>query len=430
MQVHSLSYVDIQHNTLTVIDDVEQGVVVDEDIWVSCYQAGSSSVHGKVKVYQSNGQLKLLPRDGVEIERLTNTSFKVSFHALGVHDRLVRFPKHVVSPPKNQKPQYTDFQSSLHINSVDEHSGNVVVGGSDGYAAIIPHEGEPVLLEGHVGDVLVVKWFPSGKVILTASSDLSLRIYSDTGLNPRILRGHTRAITSLHILSVGREVLSASKDGTIRLWHVGESQQVRRWDTQPRTAIEGIVVIDAPFIRHLGVEGDQAIITGLQDGELEIFPWSGEGRRIKAMEGVGKLNCISYDGRETVVTGHTDGTVILRRLSDLQNGWCMRRNQSPIYSLAVRQQQTPRSTPPTSSPLLEVVGKTVNETVEDVEILNLYIGTAAGLPARLRFEWKEGWTVKETDELAGWEAESVESIVIASSGEVWCAGGQGCIRRY
>ena len=48
----------------------------------------------------------------------------------------------------------------------------MVIGGPDGYCVVLtPQMPEEVLeLKGHVGDVLNVKWFPSGEVCYTSVS--------------------------------------------------------------------------------------------------------------------------------------------------------------------------------------------------------------------------------------------------------------------
>lgn len=79
-------------------------------------------------------------------------------------------------------------------------------------------------LKGHVGDVYKCKWLPSNKVILTAGSDMCLKIWcAETGRCPVTLMGHTRAITDICIVDRGRNVISVSKDGICKLWDCGQS---------------------------------------------------------------------------------------------------------------------------------------------------------------------------------------------------------------
>lgn len=63
----------IQHDFQAVLADVRDGVVADEDVWVSCYRAGAPSVHGKVRVRRGGGErggeVGMESRLGVEFER-------------------------------------------------------------------------------------------------------------------------------------------------------------------------------------------------------------------------------------------------------------------------------------------------------------------------------------------------------------------------
>lgn len=108
-------------------------------------------------------------------------------------------------------------------------------------------KGKEVALRGHVGDLTDAAFFPSNEVVLTASSDMTLRIFSALdGSAPRTLKGHTKRITALHILAStsasgphkGRLVLSSSLDGTLRLWDVASATNTQTWTlTQPISAL-------------------------------------------------------------------------------------------------------------------------------------------------------------------------------------------------
>ena len=145
----------------------------------------------------------------------------------------------------------------------------------------------------HLSTVLSVRFFPSSSVLLTSSSDHTLRIHdalSPTLTTVRTLTGHTAAVTGTAVVDRGRNVLSASKDGTIRLWDVGGAKEIalRRWSTGAGAV--AALCLDTGESRSgyessLGGEGNSGILAGpgevgtenrlvlagLQDGRVEGF---------------------------------------------------------------------------------------------------------------------------------------------------------------
>jgi proteasomal ATPase-associated factor 1 len=63
-------------------------------------------------------------------------------------------------------------------------------------------------LQGHIGEVSVTKWFPSGKVVLTGAQDLQLKIWDAmTGQCAATLKGHAGAITDAVMIDRGRNLI-------------------------------------------------------------------------------------------------------------------------------------------------------------------------------------------------------------------------------
>lgn len=77
-------------------------------------------------------------------------------------------------------------------------------------------------LKGHISDVFLCKFFPSGEVVLSGGSDLQLKIWSALdGDCAAILKGHTGGILDSDFIERGRNIVSVSTDGTARLWECG-----------------------------------------------------------------------------------------------------------------------------------------------------------------------------------------------------------------
>ncbi len=273
------------------------------------------------------------------------------------------------------------------------------------------------------------------QVILTSSSDTLLRIFSsEDGSNPRTLKSHKRAVTSTCILGVGRNVLSASKDGSIRLWDVSEGKCVTSLWSEGFTGVERICVADRSVLGNyerkeekvLGGESaedtqDKVIFAALSNGnfavydlaskqpifgsiphlpKLSTFPASSQGGPIYAIAQHGNL----------IATGSSKGIIVIRDTKALSadggNALAVfRRTESEINALAFV---------PTNQGLPDLV-----------------ITTGSGLPCRVGFkEVERGLKVYVVDEYAGWEPVPVETVAIGSDGGVWLAGGDGGIKRY
>ena len=202
-------------------------------------------------------------------------------------------------------------------------------------------------------------------------------------------------------------MLSGSKDGTIRLWEVGSSKQLKRWNTERVRPVEGLILVgDDQGRKALDAPNEERLVLVLTQAGLEIWDWSAPGSptgkaRTSLEWGIGtNLVCGAYCPElGLLVTGHTNGIVTLRRLSDLAAVIQIRRNESPVYSLRFSGS-------------------------------NLYMGTAAGLPCRLEVRLEgEKIEVQVAEELAGWEAVGVETWSVGKEG-AFSAGGEGGIRRY
>lgn len=151
----------------------------------------------------------------------------------------------------------------------------------------------------------------------------------------------------------------------------------------------------------------------LTDGRVEVMDLDYPEEIRKGLNGGdigGAVVCAAWDGKGLLATGHTNGVIHIRHLDiddtsssplNTSREVTIRRNEASIYSLSW----------------------TSNG--------GLLAGTAAGLPCRLQVkDGKEGLDVEVREEYAGWEAVGIEAWATAPDGGVWCAGGEGGIRRY
>jgi WD40 repeat protein/DNA-binding SARP family transcriptional activator len=73
------------------------------------------------------------------------------------------------------------------------------------------------VLRGHRGPINALDFSPDGRII-TAGADRTVRVWGPRGEPAVVMRGHTDEVTTVLFTVDGRQALSSSHDGTLRLW--------------------------------------------------------------------------------------------------------------------------------------------------------------------------------------------------------------------
>src|SRR3569832_1971770 len=73
-------------------------------------------------------------------------------------------------------------------------------------------------LTGHSGSVNSASFSPDGKLIVTAGTDGTARVWDTSGKQVVELRGHTASVRSASFSPDGKLIVTASFDGTARVW--------------------------------------------------------------------------------------------------------------------------------------------------------------------------------------------------------------------
>ena len=101
----------------------------------------------------------------------------------------------------------------------------MVTASPDGTASVwrADGEGEPVVFEGHLDEVISAAFSPDGALVVTASTDGSARVWSsDDAREIAVLRGHAHFVTDARFSPDGAYVVTSSvSDGTARVWSAG-----------------------------------------------------------------------------------------------------------------------------------------------------------------------------------------------------------------
>ncbi len=78
---------------------------------------------------------------------------------------------------------------------------------------------------GHAGSVMSVAWSPCGKLVLSGSTDKTVRVWEVASSRCiATLEGHSNSVMSVAWSPDGKRALSGSSDNTIRVWEVANGQ--------------------------------------------------------------------------------------------------------------------------------------------------------------------------------------------------------------
>ena len=160
-------------------------------------------------------------------------------------------------------------------------------------------EADGVKLEGHTGDINSVAFSPNGSLVVTASADGTARVWeAATGKTVGELRGHAKSVNSASFSPDGKFIVTASDDATVRLWDAGRFAFVRNiGGTYSRVVSSAEYSADGRFI--VAASGEAAWVCDPVRGDV-----------VRKLEGhTGQVNSASFspDSR-LIVTASADNT--------------------------------------------------------------------------------------------------------------------------
>jgi proteasomal ATPase-associated factor 1 len=303
----------------------------------------------------------------------------------------------------------------------------------------------------HLSSVNALRFFPSSRVLLTAGNDFTLCILpadpapADASAPPaalspvRTLRAHKRAVTDAAILGRGQNVLSAAKDGTVRLWDVAAGAQIRALAAAgyapvlalaagPRAAAafvpaaDGGVAPAAPAGTAEVGTADMLAFGALGDGTFEAFDVAAGHAVFRSPDRGAALTAIDYSpARNLVATGAADGAVRV---------WDTRMLDAPVTSFT-------RGTAGIEGIAFVDVLPTAAGSADASEA-GLVVTTVDGLPyvANVRAERPP----RVVAELVGADCDRVGIVRVRGHGawgaaaentsELWLAADDGVLRTY
>jgi len=168
--------------------------------------------------------------------------------------------------------------------------------------------------------ILKAAWGYKNETIITANSDGTLRVYdSHNGKEIRNIRAHDKPVTGLQMDRWGTTFVTASKDGSAKLWDTRTYQCVNVYEVgRPLNAASLSPLMDH-IIMGGGERAEDVTQTGATSEQFKVrFYHTIFGSPLGSVVGhFGPVNALSFspDGR-SFVSGSEDGFIRLHHLND------------------------------------------------------------------------------------------------------------------
>ena len=191
--------------------------------------------------------------------------------------------------------------------------GTILAGAVDGslcrFDAESGVQGTPMI--GHGQAITSIAAGPDGLMAVTASRDGTIRLWNPTeGRQLRVLEGHQGTVTCVAVTPLG-DVVSAGEDGTLRLWPPEDGALPTLLGSGHEAVLAVAISADGRFA-----------VSGGWDSHITMWslPRGVELRRLEGHEGAVLSLAVSSDCR-TIASAGEDGSV---RLWGLESGRCRR----------------------------------------------------------------------------------------------------------
>lgn len=179
----------------------------------------------------------------------------------------------------------------------------------------------PRELRGHTRQLNCASYSPSGLFVVTASDDGTARVWDGaTGNELAVLRGHRGGVTSATFSPDGSRIVTAGMDGTVRIWDAASGEESRPAELANKPLANAV----------LSPDGTLAATVDYDDSAVIWEPLSGK-RRFTIpgrSTGIGGISFSADGSRVATVSGDTvrvwsvaDGALVKTVSEPASMGW-------------------------------------------------------------------------------------------------------------
>ena len=171
---------------------------------------------------------------------------------------------------------------------------------------------------------------------------MQLKIWSAIdGSCPVTLKGHTRPITGVGIIDRGRNVVSSSRDGSIKLWEVASASAIAGFKLDEVSSVNKVAIAESSVANSGDVKTDARevgtmgkVVVGVTEAG-SILGWDvGSRTSVFHVRTSSPLNAVAMNTTNGIFTGSHDGILSYYDARKMNSPISqVQRNDAPIWSI-------------------------------------------------------------------------------------------------
>ncbi|MEM7028677.1 MAG: WD40 repeat domain-containing protein [Chloroflexota bacterium] len=244
----------------------------------------------------------------------------------------------LATTPKGELPVYVGHTSGVEDIVLSATGSQIVTSGDDSTARVwdVDTNSQQLALQGHEGIIFHAYWNEDNSRILTSSDDGTARVWdAETGQESFVLSDHSGFVNIATWNQDGRHVLSAGSDGLIQIWDTNTGELISTLEGHEgdifRAAWNSVSGLETSDGQQSEARGAQ-ILSASSDGTARVWDVQ-SGENLLVLEGHSDVvwNALWNADESRIVTISNDGTA---RIWDAETGdelFVLDKHGAPIY---------------------------------------------------------------------------------------------------